>query len=269
VTVSELAELSKCSKSYASQVKNGKRPPSVRLIEAIIGTPTYTNSRGAQANAAIDQFLKSRRDGLSPCTVDGFYRMYLTKAIPALGLNPTPARIQSYLGSLPCSDGGKHAYYRALRDFYRWLYSPRAGFNLETQANAMAWVDAPKVPKRILSSLSREEVELTIDRAGNARDRAIVSLFAESGLRLTELASIRNWTHRTIRTVGKGNKEALAPFGRQSEDCLKAWLAEYHPNGSTVWDVNRWQIVVIMRNLKAKTGLPCNPHTICRTFACL
>ncbi len=192
-----------------------------------------------------------------------------------MGLISDPGEECNAYHSAPC-----HAHrlasmptIRAMRAFYRWLYSPRSGFNLETQANPMAWVDAPKVPKRILSSLSREEVELTIDRAGNARDRAIVSLFAESGLRLTELASIRlgdiDWTHRTIRTVGKGNKEALAPFGRQSEDCLKAWLAEYHPIGSTVWDVNRWQIVVIMRNLKAKTGLPCNPHTICRTFACL
>ena len=33
--------------------------------------------------------------------------------------------------------------------------------------------------------------------------------------------------------------------------------------------MNRWQIVVIMRNLKAKRGLPCNPHTFRRTFACL
>ena len=69
--------------------------------------------------------------------------------------------------------------------------------------------------------------------------------------------------------MGKGNKEALAPFGEQSERYLKSWLAECHPNGSNVWGVNRWQIVVIMRNLKAKTGLPCNHHTFRRTFACL
>jgi integrase len=134
-------------------------------------------------------------------------------------------------------------------------------------------VDAPKVPKRILPSLSKEEVQVVIENAESARDRAIVSLFAESGLRLTELANIRlrdiDWSNRTIRVIGKGNKEALAPFGEQSEGYLKAWLAEYHSNGDSMWGVNRWQIVVIMRNLKAKTGLPCNPHTFRRTFACL
>ena len=137
----------------------------------------------------------------------------------------------------------------------------------------MKWVDPPKVAKRRLPSLSKQDVEVLIDRAANVRDKAIIGLFTESGLRLSELASIClkdiDWSILTIRTVGKGNKEALAPFGEQSERYLKAWLTEYQPNGSNVWGVNRWQIVVIMRNLKAKTGLPCNPHTCRLTFACL
>ncbi|MDM7999312.1 MAG: tyrosine-type recombinase/integrase [Dehalococcoidia bacterium] len=199
--------------------------------------------------------------------------MYLEKAVPCLGVSPTPAKINAYLNSLPCSQAGKHAYFRAMKAFYRWLYSPRSGFNLQSQANPMTWVDAPKVPKRILPSLSREEVEAVIEQAECVRDKAIVSLFTESGLRLTELANIRlsdiDWSNRTVRTIGKGNKEALAPFGEQSGRYLKAWLAEYHPNGSNFWGMNRWQIVVIMRNLKAKTDLPCNPHTFRRTFACL
>ena len=272
-SVTQLAELSNCSKGYISQVKHGIRPPSAKLIQAILSSGHYTKTNGAHGRQGLELFLESRRDGLSPNTIDGFYRMYLAKAIPCLGLSPTPAKINAYINSLPCSQAGKHAYFRAMRAFYRWLYSPRSGFNLETQTNPMQWVDAPKVPKRILPSLSKEEVELTIDMAENARDKAIVSLFAESGLRLTELANIRlrdiEWSNRTIRTVGKGDKEALAPFGEHSERFLKAWLSEYHPNGSNVWGVNRWQIVVIMRNLKAKTGLPCNPHTFRRTFACL
>ena len=36
MTVSELAELSKLSKAYISQVKNGKRPPSRRLLDALL-----------------------------------------------------------------------------------------------------------------------------------------------------------------------------------------------------------------------------------------
>jgi len=168
---------------------------------------------------------------------------------------------------------GRHAYYRALRAFYNWLFSPRSGMGLNPWDNPMKWIDPPKMPRRVLPSLTKQEVCMVVDKAGNVRDKAIVSLFAESGLRLTELADITlkdiDWGNRTIRVIGKGNKEALAPFGEQSEHYLKAWLAEYQPNGSNVWGVNRWQTVVIMRNLKAKTGLPCNPHTFRRTFAVL
>lgn len=139
--------------------------------------------------------------------------------------------------------------------------------------NPIKWLDPPKMAKRMLPSLTKEEVEEVIEKAGNVRDRTTVSLFAESGLRLSELANVTlkdiDWSNRTIRTIGKGNKEALAPFGERSERYLKAWLSEFQPNGSNIWGVNRWQIVVIMRNLKAKTGLPCNPHTFRRTFACL
>ena len=51
-------------------------------------------------------------------------------------------------------------------------------------------VDAPKVGKKILPSLSHEQVEYLIKQAECVRDKAIISLFADSGLRLSELANI-------------------------------------------------------------------------------
>jgi integrase len=66
----------------------------------------------------------------------------------------------------------------------------------------------------------------------------------------------------------KGRKEAYAPFGELSAGYLKAWLAQYSPNGN-IWGININGIAMMLRRLKAKTGLPCNPHTFRRTFACL
>ena len=105
------------------------------------------------------------------------------------------------------------------------------------------------------------------------RDKAIVSLFAESGLRLYELANVReddiDWQNRTIKTLGKGNKEGYAPFGSLSEGYLKAWLAEFQPNGHNIWGLNMCGIVSMLNRLKQETGLSCNPHTFRRTFACI
>jgi len=69
--------------------------------------------------------------------------------------------------------------------------------------------------------------------------------------------------------MGKWRREALVPFGELSEGYLRAWLAEYSPNGSCIWGLNHWGITVMLKRLRQKTGLPCNPHTFCRTFAVL
>jgi transcriptional regulator with XRE-family HTH domain len=75
LTVSQIAELSNLSKSYISQVKNGKRPPSKRLLLALTDY-YYTTNKGriiADAQKAIDLYLESRRNGLSPRTIHDFW----------------------------------------------------------------------------------------------------------------------------------------------------------------------------------------------------
>lgn len=271
LTVSQIAELGNLSKPYISQVKNGKRPPSKRLIQALTDY-YYTTNKGriiSDAQKAIYLFLESRRNGLSPRTIYDFYKKYLTEAVPVLGLTPTPS---ANINSLSCSPGGKHAYFRALRAFYNWLYSPKSGYDFQGKDNPVIWVEPPKVPKLILPSLTRQELELLISRVNFVRDKAIITLFTESGLRLTELANIKlediDWQSRIVKVLGKGGKEAYAPFGELSEKYLREWLSRYLPNGN-IWGINNYGIATMLRRLEKETGLPCNPHTFRRTFACL
>jgi integrase len=125
-----------------------------------------------------------------------------------------------------------------------------------------------------MPSLAREEVDLLIENANGIRDKAIIALFVESGLRLSELINVRkrdiNWKSHTIRVVGKGNKEGYAPFGIKTEEYLTKWLDEFEPDyDQQIWGLGTWGIQSMLIELKRKTGLPCNPHTFRRTFACL
>ncbi len=164
------------------------------------------------------------------------------------------------------------SYYRAISVFYNWLYSPRAGYNLSSERNPIAFVDPPKTPRLIMPSLTEEQVKLLIEKARCIRDKAIIALFTESGLRLSELTSIKHedidWGNYTIEVMGKGRKEAYAPYGELSAYYLKEWLAQYKPNGN-IWGINEWGITELLNKLRQETGLPCNPHTFRRTFACL
>ena len=221
---------------------------------------------------ALDSFLKSRREGISPNTIRD-YSIILRKALGVLGLAPTTATINNYLSSLTCSLGGKYGYFKDIRAFYNWLYSPRSGLPFNPQDNPVQWVDAPKRPKLILPSLSCQQVERLLDEAECIRDRAIIAMLTESGLRLSELTKLKasdiNWQNRTVRTIGKGSKEGYAPFGSLSERYLRAWLAQYQPNGGFIWGMKAWGIVSMLSRLHRKTGLTCNPHTFRRTFASL
>jgi site-specific recombinase XerD len=117
-------------------------------------------------------------------------------------------------------------------------------------------------------------VELLITKCNCVRDKAIIALFTESGLRLSELTNIRasdiDWESHIIRVLGKGNKEGYATFGSKSEHYLNLWLKEYKPaGGQRIWNIGYWGVKTMLDDLKKETGLPCNPHTFRRTFACL
>jgi len=262
LSVTELAKLSNLSKAYISQVKNGKRPPSPRLLEAL-GKPHYDSPCSKDY---LPLFIRSRQAiEVSPTTIH-FYQVKLGRYCKCL--NPDKANqqdIEAFLLSFT-NAGNRHAYYRALKTFYQWR---ERCFNLP---NPMKSLKAPRLAKLILPSLDREQVTSLIDRADNLRDKAIIALFTESGLRLSELARIQpvdiDWQLRTIKTIGKGRKEALAPFGELSMAYLTAWLAQNKPVGN-IWGINEWGIISMLRRLEKATGLPCNPHTFRRTFACL
>jgi len=134
----------------------------------------------------------------------------------------------------------------------------------------MLFVEAPKLEKKILPSLTLEQLESLIDQAECTRDKAIISLFADSGLRLMELSIINpaniDWDKKLIKVKCKGGKEALAPFGTRTEKLLKEWLSRYTAKGR-LWDISYWGINIMLCRLKKRTGLPCNPHTFRRTFA--
>jgi len=66
-----------------------------------------------------------------------------------------------------------------------------AGLNLNiTLDNPMVGLSAPILGKPILPAIEQQQVMYLIERTDNVRDKAIIALFAESGLRLSGLVDI-------------------------------------------------------------------------------
>jgi len=172
--------------------------------------------------------------------------------------------INDFLSSLPCKNG-KHSYFRSLRVLCNWMV--RNGI---MTSNPMRSVDPPKIQRRILPSLSQIEVAELLDDASCITHKAIISLLADSGMRLSEVAYVKSadidWSDNTIIIWGKGNKQRRAPF-TASTGVLLMELISQGGTGPNIWRMTKRGIQSMLHDYTEKLGLPCNAHTFRRTFA--
>lgn len=112
----------------------------------------------------------------------------------------------------------------ALRSFYKYLTVKTN----QLSENPMAELDLPKQKKALPRYLNLEEsIRLlqAVDGSNKARDYAIVTIFLNTGIRLSELCGINlsDIRDNQLRVTGKGNKERTVYL---NEACLSA-LSEY------------------------------------------
>ena len=237
---------------------------SLTFNQGVAGSRPTRPTRLSPYADLLTEFLNSRRQGISPRTTE-FYEACLKPFINSYDL--TPNDINSFLTNLNCNNG-RNAYYRAIRAFCNWLY--RQGY---IEENPITRVDPPKMTKVILPSLTSEQVDYLIANADKVRDKAIISLFADSGIRLNELLNIKecdiDLDSMTVTVWGKGGKQRKAPFTKRTAELLKQVLGVNKVNvvSKNIWGLERRGIQIMLYRLQERTGLSCNPHTFRRTFA--
>lgn len=204
----------------------------------------------------------------SQITIEGHFRQLLQD----FETIPNSLQLSEWLGKR--SPGARKRLFETFRAFGRWLEKKKV------MCNPWSDIDIPRVPVPLLKAPSPVDVKELFDYLSShyppelaLRNKAIIAVFVESGLRLFELSSIKpediSWSERTIRVWGKGRKEGKAPFGQTSEVLLREWLSEYSPNGGNIWGIDRGGIQVMLKRLHQATGITCNPHSFRRAFACL
>lgn len=115
----------------------------------------------------------------------------------------------------------------ALRSLFRYLLREGAADNNPAQG-----VRAPKVERRLPSTLDADQLSQVLDRAVETplelRDLAVMELFYSSGLRLAELVSLDtdsiDLQDATLAVTGKGSKTRLVPVGRKAREAVRRWL---------------------------------------------
>ena len=99
-------------------------------------------------------------------------------------------------------------------------------------------IDAPKVEKKIPSYLTAEEVlkvlkTPNLHKAQGIRDRAILEIMYATGLRVSEVATLKvsdmNMDIGFLKCKGKGSKERIIPVGSAAQKFIQKYLAESRP----------------------------------------
>ncbi|MBP1760919.1 MAG: Site-specific tyrosine recombinase XerC [Firmicutes bacterium] len=99
--------------------------------------------------------------------------------------------------------------------------------------NPIANVSTPKQDRRLPRFLYPTEIDMLLNAPNSSRvlgrrDKAILETMYASGVRVSELVAINmgdiNWGEETILIRGKGNKERLAPLGRQAKTALQDYM---------------------------------------------
>jgi site-specific recombinase XerD len=244
----------------------------------------------------IDEYLQYH-DALnhSPKTVR-WYSDILLALNAFLGANAllgelTVQRVRAYQSHLrarrksnerPLSDETLHDHVRAVKAFLFWLQNE--GYLAEDIA---ARIDLPRVGKKDLEVLTDEELArlfqhlpLTDDR--NCRNAAVVSLMADCGLRLSEVAGLElddvRLDEGLVRVLGKGRREEWVPFGAFTGKVLSRYVQHFRPhiaNGTAALFVNQFgeplgveAIKSMFQRLAERTGLErLHPHLLRHTAA--
>jgi site-specific recombinase XerD len=231
--------------------------------------------------AALDAFCAGKAaEGLSPRSIV-WYRMIGERLVARFGADRpvdalTAGELRAWLVELrvslsPMSVAG---YVRGLRAFGSWLSTD----GLAT-ARALRTLTRPRVPRKLIEPLSDADLRRLLSAAGE-RDRAVLLLLLDTGLRVSEVVGIRLGDLRpdgSIKVLGKGAAERSVPVGGAARRAIGQYLAQRGPGapGEPLFLNQADQALTtsgvsqLLRRLRRRSGVAarCNPHSFRHTFA--
>ena len=208
--------------------------------------------KAASFSSLLQRFFTNRlvrQLGASPNTVAGYrdtFRLLLRFAADRLGRPPSELRVEDleapflgqFLDHLEQERGNsvrtRNTRLAAVRGFFRYISFTEPAYALHCQR--VLAIPAKRYERRPVEFLTEVEATALVDAPDCAkwigrRDRTILLVALQTGLRNSEITSIRHQdvelgTGAHVRCLGKGRKTRCTPLRPDVAQALAAWLSE-------------------------------------------
>ncbi len=201
--------------------------------------------------------------------IEEIKRGHLSEYIKHLGQNHTnPSSITRKIASI--------------KGFFRYLCSVCG-----SKSNPALSIVTPKVSKKLPKVINMDEIEKMFKEKMDLREQAVFEMLYATGLRVSELVELEikniDFKNNSIKTMGKGAKERIIPFGIKAKTALNAYFKERDvtlkvstsrkkaPTKAFLNDfgekITRQWVYTFIRGLGEVINKTISPHTIRHTFA--
>jgi integrase/recombinase XerD len=245
--------------------------------------------------AAIDAFIDALwlEEGLSKNTLAAYrrdltlYGAWLAQKDGRAIASTSEADLNAYFAARHAASKATTANRRltVFKRYFRWALRERL-----TDADPTLRLQSARQPLRVPKTLTEAQVEALLDAPDiktslGMRDRTMLELIYASGLRVSELVTLKTFNvsmgEGVLRVLGKGNKERLVPFGQVAREWIVRYLAQGRPAilaGQQTDDLfvtgrgqgmTRAMFWVIVKKHARTAGIvaPLSPHTLRHAFA--
>lgn len=204
------------------------------IIEKVLYEYDITPKEKALVVSDIEEkiaiYIASKKlDGLSYKTLKGYkynlniFASYMHKTVATISTMDLRMYLAQRCKHMKASSVNTEI--SILKSFFGWLadeeYIPK---------NPAHKLKQTKQPKRLRNALDEEEAEKLKNACKTKREKALVHFFNSTGCRLSEVVNINisdiNWSEKSLKVIGKGNKERIVYFDTKTKLFLKEYLQE-------------------------------------------
>ncbi len=256
--------------------------------------PALASTSEDLAGAFVDALWLE--EGLSRNTLDAYRRdlVLLGQWLAGQGKTlpeTTEADLNAYFSERHSQTRATTANRRltVFKRYFRWALRERF-----ITADPTLRLSPARQPLRVPKTMSEAQVEALLNAPDTGtplgqRDRSMLELMYASGLRVSELVTLKTWhvgmNEQVLRVTGKGNKERLVPFGQVAGQWLQRYLGQARGEilnglqsedlfvtsrgsraGEAMTRAMFWQLVKKYA-LAAGITSPLSPHTLRHAFA--